>query len=74
MNSFSRYDPTYDKAEIDANPAWKLAFWMSELFNDDAPLGWSAFISSATRQIKEARAIGQALAVDRVGRTPEVGE
>ncbi len=33
-------DPTYDTAVIDANPEWRLAFWMSELDNDNAPLGW----------------------------------
>jgi len=37
-------DPTYVKEEIDANPVWKLAFWMSEIDNDHAPIGWSRYI------------------------------
>jgi hypothetical protein len=36
-------DPTYIKTEIDANPVWKLAFWMSEIDNDNAPLGWGRY-------------------------------
>jgi hypothetical protein len=34
-------DPTYQKDEIDANPVWRLAFLLSELQNDNAPIGWS---------------------------------
>jgi hypothetical protein len=37
-------DPTYDKAAINANPAWQLAFFLSELQNDDAPIGWGKYI------------------------------
>ena len=37
-------DPTYVKEEIDANPEWKLAFLLSEIMNDGAPLGWSKYI------------------------------
>lgn len=37
-------DPTYIKKDIDANPTWKLAFWMSEIHNDNAPIGWSKYI------------------------------
>jgi hypothetical protein len=33
-------DPTYDRGEIDANPEWQLAFSLSEIMNDNAPLGW----------------------------------
>jgi len=40
-------DPTYVKAEIDANPVWKLAWWMSEIDNDNAPIGWARYISLA---------------------------
>jgi len=40
-------DPTYDKELIDANPVWKLAFLMSETDNDNAPIGWSAYIRIA---------------------------
>lgn len=37
-------DPTYIKQEIDANPLWKLAFRLSEMFNDNAPIGWGSYI------------------------------
>lgn len=33
-------DPTYIKDEIDANPVWKLAWRLSEVDNDNAPIGW----------------------------------
>lgn len=36
-------DPTYDPKEINANPIWKLAFTMSEIDNDNAPIGWSEY-------------------------------
>ena len=37
-------DPTYDRKQIDANPVWQLAFLLSEIQNDNAPLGWGKFI------------------------------
>jgi len=40
-------DPTYDRMEIDGDPTWKLAFVLSELDNDNAPLGWGEYISVA---------------------------
>lgn len=40
-------DPTYVKEEIDANPEWELAFALSELANDNAPIGWSKYIGTA---------------------------
>jgi hypothetical protein len=40
-------DPTYVKAEIDANPIWRTAFWLSEIHNDGAPIGWSRYIPIA---------------------------
>lgn len=42
------HDPTYVKAEIDANPAWKLAWRLSEVDNDNAPIGWSRYIPLAS--------------------------
>jgi hypothetical protein len=36
-------DYTYAKAEIEANPVWALAFRMSEVDNDNAPIGWSKY-------------------------------
>lgn len=46
-------DPTYNKTEIDANPVWKRAFKLSEIQNDNAPLGWSQYIPQAEEQLKE---------------------
>jgi hypothetical protein len=40
-------DPTYVKEEIEANPVWALAFSMSEIDNDNAPIGWGRYISLA---------------------------
>lgn len=33
-------DPTYVKSQIDDNPVWALAFRLSEVDNDAAPVGW----------------------------------
>jgi|GEM_PF-6931534 len=41
-------DPTYQMEIINANPIWKLAFWISEITNDNAPLGWHKYIFLAT--------------------------
>jgi hypothetical protein len=40
-------DPTYNTAEINANPIWQLAFSLSEIENDNAPIGWSKYIGTA---------------------------
>jgi len=40
-------DPTYSRKEIDANPEWRLAFLISEIVNDNAPLHWSTYIYQA---------------------------
>ncbi len=40
-------DPTYVKAEIEANPEWELAFTISEIENDNAPIGWGRYITTA---------------------------
>lgn len=48
MKPLMRRDPTYVRAEIEANPDWALAFLMSEIDNDGAPIGWGKYISLAT--------------------------
>ena len=40
-------DPTYIKEKIDRNPVWKLAFQLSEIDNDNAPIRWSRYIPMA---------------------------
>jgi hypothetical protein len=40
-------DPTYVRSEIDANPEWELAFTISEIENDNAPIGWGRYITKA---------------------------
>lgn len=40
-------DPTYIKEVIDSKPEWKLAFELSEVDNDNAPLGWFDYIHLA---------------------------
>ena len=49
------HDPTYDKKEIERRLDWKLAFLLSELANDDAPMGWSRYIPIAQRALKDAQ-------------------
>jgi hypothetical protein len=46
-------DPTYVIKEIKANPEWELAFFLSELFNDIAPIGWGRYILYA-QYLREA--------------------
>jgi len=41
-------DPTYDAKKIEANNIWSLAFLMSEIDNDNAPIGWSNYIFLAS--------------------------
>jgi hypothetical protein len=41
-------DPTYVQAEIDRNPVWALAFRLSEVDNDRAPLGWFQYLGLAS--------------------------
>lgn len=40
-------DPTYVAAEIEANPVWKLAHRLSEVDNDNAPIGWGQYLTLA---------------------------
>lgn len=40
-------DPTYVKDEIQNNPIWKLAWTLSEVCNDNAPIGWGRYIREA---------------------------
>ena len=40
-------DPTYERDKIDADPVWQLAFILSEIRNDNAPIGWSRYITDA---------------------------
>jgi hypothetical protein len=53
-------DPTYVKSEIDANPTWKLAFELSEIDNDNAPIGWFKYIHLANHVIKREKAAVEA--------------
>lgn len=45
-------DPTYVKAEIEKNPVWELAFTLSEIMNDTAPIGWGKYIFTAECVLK----------------------
>ena len=45
VNSFG--DPTYDKEKINADPVWQLAWSLSEIENDNAPIGWVKYITTA---------------------------
>jgi hypothetical protein len=37
-------DPTYVRDEIKQNPEWHLAYSLSEILNDDAPIGWYKYV------------------------------
>jgi hypothetical protein len=51
MATFS--DPTYNRDEIDANPVFKKAFELSELKNDNSPLGWGDYIPEAKKILEK---------------------
>jgi hypothetical protein len=40
-------DPTYNTELIQANRLWHVAWVLSEIRNDSAPIGWSRYISDA---------------------------
>jgi hypothetical protein len=40
-------DPTYVQEDIKANPVWELAYTLSEIDNDNSPIGWGKYISMA---------------------------
>ena len=40
-------DPTYRTEAINADPLWRLAFVLSEIDNDTAPIGWGTYIWKA---------------------------
>jgi hypothetical protein len=61
-------DPIYRSDLINADPIWKLAFELSEVDNDDAPLGWSAYVPMARHLLSRYRLIeklGQRSGFDR---------
>jgi hypothetical protein len=58
-------DPTYDQKEIDADPIMRLAFQLSEQFNDHAPVGWSRFLPVAHRCLAEARHVRLLIEADQ---------
>jgi len=43
-----RNDPTYNMDIINSKPDWKLAFELSEVDNDNAPIGWFSYIHLAS--------------------------
>lgn len=45
-------DPTYDKELIKKDPIWYTAWILSEMYNDQAPLGWSKYIGGAKELMK----------------------
>ncbi len=46
-----QHDPTYVMSEIEANPIWKEAYRLSDLYNDTAPIGWGKYIPQANVNI-----------------------
>lgn len=40
-------DPTYVREQVEGNPIWKLAWTLSEVDNDNAPIGWGQYIPMA---------------------------
>lgn len=52
-------DPTYEKDKIESNGVWHIAFIMSEMLNDNAPIGWSKYIQAAEKAMKNAMEVKQ---------------
>lgn len=48
-------DPTYDRTEINKNPEYLIAFILSELGNDEAPIGWSVYLTDAKVILQELK-------------------
>ena len=48
-------DPTYNQEDLKFNGVWHIAFIISEMVNDNAPIGWSKYIPLAEEAIKKAR-------------------
>lgn len=46
------FDPTHDRRAISENPEWRLAFELSEVDNDNAPIGWDRYIPIASHLIQ----------------------
>lgn len=40
-------DPTYDTDEIKKNKVWYLAYVLAQIKDDNAPIGWSRWITTA---------------------------
>lgn len=40
-------DPTYVMAEIRRVPEWEVAHTLSEILNDNAPIGWFKYVGTA---------------------------
>lgn len=45
-------DPTYVRAVIDTKPEWREAFRLSEIYNDNAPIGWAQCIGMTEAEAK----------------------
>lgn len=43
------------KEQLERNGVWHIAFILSEMVNDNAPIGWDRYIPDAERIIQEAR-------------------
>lgn len=50
-------DPTYDKEQIRCNGEWGIAFIISEMVNNNAPIGWSKYIPLAKEMLVKARKV-----------------
>lgn len=48
-------DPTYNMQHIKDNPLWCEAFRLSEMYNNNAPIGWSDYIPAARAVANERR-------------------
>jgi len=52
-------DPTYARDQIEANPEWSLAFFLSECMNDDAPIGWHRYVPVARSLLRKYRVVAK---------------
>ena len=54
-------DPTYNKEVINKDPITKLAFFLSEIDNDNAPIGWFKYSNLASAILSKYELVEKSL-------------
>lgn len=48
-------DPTYNRDIIRSNGVWEIAYIISQMLDDNAPIGWSKYIPLAEEVVNKAK-------------------